>query len=168
MRRTTLTQTILMLTAVAAIVGSYVYARAFRERPPYDDETCNALAAVASDPQKARYVREWMVARMKDAEFMAAATKLAYFDRRDPTAWPYVHLDGGQLGFEPTLVLFNGDDGEDVRANGLRYAQIHHGRSSIVIQFDPTTDLGAEWSAADRAALRAFSPGAFVLCDNSD
>ena len=158
----------LMLTAVAAIVGSYVYASRFRERPPYDDETCNVLAAVASDPQRVRYVREWMAARMKDEEFMADARKLPYFERRNPTMWPHVDLDAGRLGFPPTLVQFNGDDGADVRANGLRYAQIHAGRPSIIIQLDPAADLGAEWTAKDRQQLRAFSPGAFVYCDCSD
>jgi hypothetical protein len=158
----------LMLTAVVAIVGSFVYAAAFRERPPYDDDTCNALAAVASDPQKVEYVREWMVGRMKDAEFMVAAERLPYFEQRNPLEWPYVHLDARRLGFAPTLVQFNGDDGEDVRANGLRYAQIHAGRPSIIIQLDPADDLGPEWSAKDREQLRVFSPGAFVLCDYSD
>jgi hypothetical protein len=62
-----------MLTAVAAIVGSFVYARAFREHLPYDDERCNRLAAVASDPQKVKYVREWTAARIQDERFMAVA-----------------------------------------------------------------------------------------------
>ncbi|HEY7641069.1 MAG TPA: hypothetical protein VH814_15185, partial [Steroidobacteraceae bacterium] len=82
--------------------------------------------------------------------------------------WHVVQLDTGRLGFAPTLVQFNGDDGEDVRAHGLRYAQIHAGRPSLIIQFDPAGDLGAEWSAQDRAQLKAFSPGAFVFCDRSD
>jgi hypothetical protein len=155
----------LMLTAVAAIVGGLVYARAFRERPPYDDERCNRLAAVASDPQRVKYVREWMASRMKNQGFMAAATYLPYFERRDFTTWHHIHLDTGQLGFDPTLVQFNADDGADVRANGLRYAQIHLGRPSVIIQVNPAADLGAEWSAADRARLRAFSEGAFVFCD---
>jgi hypothetical protein len=155
----------LMLTAVAAIVGSFVYARAFREHLPYGDERCDRLAAVASDPQKVKYVREWVAARMQDERFMTVARQSPYFDRRDPTMWRYIDLDSRRLGFDPTLVLFNDGFGADVRANGLRYSQIHLGRPSIIIQVNPTADLEAEWSAADRGRLRAFGDGAVVFCD---
>ena len=155
----------LMLTAVAAIVGSFVSARGFREHLPYDDERCNRLAAVSSDPQRVKYVREWLAARMRDERFMAVARESPYFDRRDPTLWRYIDLDQHQLGFDPTLVQFNDGFGADVRANGLRYAQIQLGRPSVIIQVNPAADLGMEWSAADRARLRAFSESAFVFCD---
>lgn len=159
----------LMLTAVVAMAGSYIHAWQQRQRLPYgDDDICNDLAAVASDPQKVQYVRAWMAARMKDEEFMAEAVKLPFFQRIGQAWLPDIHLDTDRLGFQPTLVHFNNDDGEDVRAHGLRYAQIHLGRVSLVIQFDPSADLGAEWSAADRQMLREFSPGAFVFCDHSD
>jgi hypothetical protein len=159
----------LMLMAVVAMAGSYIYAWQQRQRLPYgDDDICNELAAIASDPQKMQYVREWMAALMIDEKFMAEAVKVPFFQPIGGVWLPDIHLDTDRLGFQPTLVHFNNDDGEDVRANGLRYAQIHSGRVSLIIQFDPSADLGAEWSAADRQKLREFSPGAFVLCDLSD
>jgi hypothetical protein len=159
----------LMLTAAAALVGSLAYAVLNApERPAHEDERCSRLAAVASDPQRVRYVREWVAARMKDERFMATARQSPYFDRRDPTMWRYIDLDPRRLGFDPTLVQFNDGFGADVRANGLTYVQIFLGRPSIIIETSAAADVGSEWSTEDRAKLRAFSPGALVICDYSD
>jgi hypothetical protein len=139
--------------AVAAVL-SIVVAVYISPRPakppspagPYDDAMCNALAAIASDPQKVAYVRAWFVRRANDPKFMYELNDDMDFAPRAPRTLKSIDLDWSYLGLNPayTAASFNirGYGRKPYTADRFKSVTLYHGRANITIGLSPDGDLG--------------------------
>ena len=131
--------------------------------------TCDRLAAIAEDPQKMRYVRDWVASRTTDARFMEAVRESSSFARGDPRTWQYIDLDWGYLGFAPKVAWleFNikAADVRGVDTATIQSVTLNQERSSIIIKLDATDEFELEWLPEEMKKVRSVAKGVFVYCE---
>ena len=135
----------------------------------YHDDTCERLAAIAADPQKVQYVREWAAARISDERFMDAVRESGLFERVDPRTQQFIDLDWRYLGLDPEIawVGFNTNqpDPRTVQAAGIGSLSLRQFRSSLIVGLKADGDLGLVLTAEDRRRLKSFGNDIFLDCD---
>lgn len=159
--------------AVAAVV-CIVVALSISPRPvtsprlagPYDDETCNALAAIATDPQKVRYVRSWFAKRAQDPKFMYELSEDEVFMPREPRTREQIDLDWSYLGLDPKwkAASFNIRGRKPYTADRVKSITLYQGRSEVTIGMSADGDLGFDPQPADLESMRSFGDDVFVSC----
>jgi hypothetical protein len=134
------------------------------------ERRCSRLTAIAQDPQKTKYVREWAAARLNDPSFMNEVRRDPAFYRGRPRTRQYIDLDWRYLGFHPgfSWVDFNIDaaaETGDFDAKVVGSISLHEVRSSvIVIGLNGEADLGLDWAPEFVRELKGVGNDVFVDC----
>jgi hypothetical protein len=132
------------------------------------ESKCSRLTAIAQDPQKTKYVREWVAARLNDPSFMNEVRRYPDFERIDPRTRQYIDLDWRYLGFDPGLawIEFNIEaaDRRDVDAKGVGSISLNENRSSIIIGLNGEAGLGLESFPEYIKELKGVGNDVFVDC----
>jgi hypothetical protein len=169
--RVVLTVLGLAVAAVVSIVATIYFSprpvAASRLSGPYDNDTCNALAAIATDPQKVRYVRFWFAQRAREPRFIYELNENADFAPPDPRTPELIDLDWSYLGLQPKwkAASFNvGDYGrKPFTADSVKSITLYQGRSEVTIGMSADGDLGFDQSP-DGGRTRSFGDNVFVSC----
>jgi hypothetical protein len=148
------------------VLGFYYVLQGMQEE--VYEEPCRQLTALAQDPQKIKYVREWAASRLNDPSFMNAVRQYDGWFRTD---WhhQYIDLDRGYLGLYPDAwVEFNIYTDADIRyvnAKKVGSISLHVIRSSIIIGLRGEAGLGLIGTPEYMKTLKGFGNQVFVDCE---
>jgi hypothetical protein len=156
-----------VVTIVAVAVAAYFSPPADKRSPlagPYDDATCNALAAIATDPQKVSYIRWWFAKRTQNAKFMYELNEDESFMPNQPRTLEQIDLDWKYLGLNPKwkAASFNFRGSKPVTADRVKSITLYQGRSEVTIGMSADGDLGFDPQPVTR--MKSFNNNVFVLC----
>jgi len=163
---------ILLLLTFGAV--SYAGYFAWEMQNDYESD-CRRLTAIAQDPQKINYVRQWAASRLKDPNFVNAVREHGEFAPDsltgrgflDPGVERYIDLDWGYLGFteQYSRIEFNSHTPRrDVDAKEILSLSLYEGRSSIIIELTGKADLGLDWPPESMKELKDVGTSVFVDC----
>jgi hypothetical protein len=130
---------------------------------------CASLTTIASDEQKMRYAKEWIVSHLADRDFRESLRIRKSFRQDDERVQRFGGLDWKYLGFPERYYVeldFNMPTANaaewDITQVGS--ASLRWGRSFILIKLSSAKDMGLPWSAEDFARLKTVGDGVFVHC----
>lgn len=131
-------------------------------------EVCTSLTAIASDAQKMRYAKEWILSHLADHDFRESLRISNSFDHDDGRIQEFGGLDWKYLGVPDRYaeLRFNMPVTDSIEWDITRVgsASLRWGRSFILIKLSSAKDMGLPWSPEDFARLKPVGDGVFVNC----
>ncbi len=151
----------LVLVLAVGLLGSSPYSQA--------SEVCASLTTIASDAQKMRYAKEWIVSHLADRDFLKSLRIRNSFRHDDERVKRFGGLDWKYLGFPERYYVelrFNMPVTDSIEwdITQVGSASLRWGRSFILIKLSSAKDMGLPWSPEDFARLKTVGDGVFVHC----
>lgn len=134
-----------------------------------EGERCRRLSAIAQDPQKMEYVRDWAKSRLADPDF-TRRIKRNNGNFGGPFESQYIDMDWAYLRFKPELsrVEFNinTDDLNDIEAKKISSITVAEGRTRIIISLNGDPGLGLEDPEYIKSAVKSVGNNVFLDCNS--
>jgi len=138
------------------------------ERSP-EDKLCDTVTAIAADPQKTEYVKEWVLAHRDNEKFVAMISHYITIEMGEGWLRELGGFDWKRLGFEEGVAKLQINMGPTYSGpndfDDIKSVSIELGANSVVIRIGPTQDLGLTVPPEFVAKLEPVQDGVFVMCE---